>query len=472
MKSYKVKIWAIRKNTTSKRPSYQVRWSVDGREFSAVYGTKALAESHRADLVKATRNGEGFDTETGLPDSLMPKPKAVTWYEFAALYVDMKWKDAAAKSRDGMTDALATVLPSLAEEQPTRPSDRVLRRALRYFYLAPASREPGETREVPSDVAKALAWLTKASLPVAAIADPIHGRAALDAITRKLDGTRAGTEMIRRKRAVLANVIGYAIERGELAENPLPKIRWTMPKTVQRLDRRRVANPRQLEELLTAVSYVGGYKRARGRRLVAFFACLYYATMRPAEVVNLKESGCHLPETGWGSLTIEKTKPLAGKQWTDSGESHDDRGLKQRAEGETRVIPIPPVLVAYLRAHLDEFGTATDGRVFGNERGGLVGSSTYDRVWHEARMYALTEPQRESLLAQRPYDLRHAGISFGLRATRDPARIAERAGHSVEVMMTRYSWVLDEHDASANKVMDDALRAYGTDNAPDPQSDG
>ncbi|WP_436788598.1 tyrosine-type recombinase/integrase, partial [Yinghuangia sp. YIM S10712] len=286
---------------------------------------------------------------------------------------------------------------------------------------------------------------------------------------RALDGTRAGTEVIRRKRAVLANVIGYAIECRELAENPLGKIGWKMPKTVQRLDRRRVANPRQVEELLTAVSYVGGYKRARGRRLVAFFACLYYATMRPAEAVNLKADGCNLPETGWGSLTIEKTRPLAGKRWTDSGESHDNRGLKQRAEGETRVIPIPPSLVAYLRAHLDTFGTAKDGRVFGNERGGLVGSSTYDRVWHEARTYALTETQQASLLAQRPYDLRHAGISFGLRATRDPALIAERAGHSVEVLMTRYSWVLDDQDESANKVMEAAFRAYSTD--PD-QADG
>ncbi|MGA4543139.1 hypothetical protein ACPA54_24425 [Uniformispora flossi] len=77
---------------------------------------------------------------------------------------------------------------------------------------------------------------------------------------------------------------------------------------------------------------------------------------------------------------------------------------------------------------------------------------------------------RESLLEHRPCDLRHAGISFGLRATRDPARIAERTGHSVDVMMTRYSWVLDEHDASANKVMDDALRAYGTD-VPDTEDD-
>ncbi|MGW1880813.1 hypothetical protein [Streptomyces sp. NPDC001975] len=64
-------------------------------------------------------------------------------------------------------------------------------------------------------------------------------------------------------------------------------------------------------------------------------------------------------------------------------------GLKAREAKSDRPVPIPPVLVAALRAHLDAFGTAKEGRVFGNERGGVVGSSTYWRVWEEARVYAL-----------------------------------------------------------------------------------
>ncbi|MEY9814384.1 integrase [Streptomyces albogriseolus] len=53
-----------------------------------------------------------------------------------------------------------------------------------------------------------------------------------------------------------------------------------------------------------------------------------------------------------------------------------------------RLVPIPPQLVAILRQHLDTFGTAEDGRLFTNERGGVVGSSTYYRVWQEARALA------------------------------------------------------------------------------------
>ncbi len=41
-----------------------------------------------------------------------------------------------------------------------------------------------------------------------------------------------------------------------------------------------------------------------------------------------------------------------------SGERHDRPGLKAREAKSDRPVPIPPVLVAILRAHLDTFGTA------------------------------------------------------------------------------------------------------------------
>ncbi|GGJ69858.1 hypothetical protein GCM10010121_095620 [Streptomyces brasiliensis] len=49
----------------------------------------------------------------------------------------------------------------------------------------------------------------------------------------------------------------------------------------------------------------------RGRRLVAFYAVLYYAGLRPAEAVGLRLSDCHLPETSWGTLTLRETRPVS-----------------------------------------------------------------------------------------------------------------------------------------------------------------
>lgn len=49
-------------------------------------------------------------------------------------------------------------------------------------------------------------------------------------------------------------------------------INWRIAKTVKQVDPRVVANPTQARSLLCALSYVGGYRRARGRRLVGLFA--------------------------------------------------------------------------------------------------------------------------------------------------------------------------------------------------------
>lgn len=52
------------------------------------------------------------------------------------------------------------------------------------------------------------------------------------------------------------------------------------------MDRRVVVNIRQARELLTGVTYVGqrGKNGRRGERLVAFYACLYFAALRCGRV--------------------------------------------------------------------------------------------------------------------------------------------------------------------------------------------
>lgn len=75
-----------------------------------------------------------------------------------------------------------------------------------------------------------------------------------------------------------------------------------------------------------------------------------------------------------------RTKPTAGKRWTDTGEIHDNRGLKGRDDSEVRAVPIPPILVDIILAHIEEFGVADDGRIVTNERGGAPVSSTLSRA--------------------------------------------------------------------------------------------
>ena len=44
--------------------------------------------------------------------------------------------------------------------------------------------------------------------------------------------------------------------------------------------------------MLTATSYIG---RRQGPPFVAFYGCMFYAMMRPSEVIALAKDGCHLP---------------------------------------------------------------------------------------------------------------------------------------------------------------------------------
>ncbi|MEV0963714.1 site-specific integrase [Streptomyces sp. NPDC049910] len=459
MKSYKVSVWKISVNKTTKKPSYLVRWIVDGQPFSDSYKTKTLADRFRAQLVRALDKGEPFDTVTGLPDSLRGGKAALTFLDLAVKYVDARWAEASAKQRDSMTDALATVVPVLVKPGRGRPAPEVLRRALR-SYLLPV---PRRDRERPEEIAAAVKWAEKTSLPVAELQEIVRVHDLIDTLGRRLDGKPAATQTYRR-RAVVFNALEYAVELEYLPSNPLSRVRRKRGKrAVQEVDRRVVVNPRQARELLTALTYVGGYERASGRRLRAFFGCLYYAAMRPGEALGLRRSDCTLPESGWGRIELAETRPTAGKAWTDSGEAHDRRGLKQRAQGEVRIVPIPPPLVRLLREHLKEFGAAEDGRLFASERGNVVAASSYSRAWKQARELALVPEQATSVLACRPYDLRHAGVSQWLNSGVPAPEVAARAGHSVDVLLKIYARCIDGQEQEMN---DRIMHGLGEDGDP------
>ncbi|MGW4729710.1 hypothetical protein ACWEQC_11120 [Streptomyces shenzhenensis] len=127
---------------------------------------------------------------------------------------------------------------------------------------------------------------------------------------------------------------------------------------------------------------------------------------------------------------------------------------------EVRPVPILPQLVVILRAPLATFGTAKDGRLFTNERGGVVGSSTYYRVWQEARTLALPSAAVASPLAARPYDLRHSALSTWLNAGVDPTEVAARAGNSVEVLLSRYAKCIDGRQEIVNRKIEELLSEY------------
>ena len=157
MKSYDVKFWAIRPGKAKTRRTYEIRWKVGRTPHSSTLGNKAQADNFLSDLRQAARNEEAFDTDTGLPDSMITTTsRGRSWLEFCLSYVDMKWPSAAPKTRDALIDALATIIPVVVGEEAPEGMDRgTLRSALRHFALTPASRELHR----PPAAAAALRWL-------------------------------------------------------------------------------------------------------------------------------------------------------------------------------------------------------------------------------------------------------------------------------------------------------------------------
>ncbi|MFD0330453.1 tyrosine-type recombinase/integrase [Streptacidiphilus monticola] len=168
-------------------------------------------------------------------------------------------------------------------------------------------------------------------------------------MTTRLDGTRVAASSVKRIRRALNPVLEYAVHKQALPTNPLPKQKAaarTKPNTA--IDKRCLISLEHTALLLDAI-----YHRPRGGpRLHAFFATLRYCGLRPEEAVALRVSDVTLPEEGWGELTVHRATPEVGRQWTDSGEIHDNRPLKGREAGDTRLVPVQPDLVKILRAHI------------------------------------------------------------------------------------------------------------------------
>jgi integrase len=97
---------------------------------------------------------------------------------------------------------------------------------------------------------------------------------------------------------------------------------------------------------------------------------------------------------GWGRIDLANSAPRAGTEWTDDGASREERGLKHRAATETRSIPILPVLVRMLRAHIARYGADPGGRLFRTARSGPLNDTGYGQLWQRARPLALTPAQQ------------------------------------------------------------------------------
>jgi integrase len=447
-----VRFRAVRKYVGARGTTYTVPWSVNGKMHQRTFSARKLADVFRSELQVAARSGVTFSLETGLPQERSAGERTrISWYTHACEFTDHKWPQASPRHRKGLAEALTDLTLALVDQPPP---DRARLRRLLYSWSFNAATRQGP---VPADNHRALKWIEAHSLPLANMEQATTLRTGLEAISRKQDGSPAAPATVTRKRSAFYSALQFAVELEYFVANPLDRVSWRAPVSSDLVDRRVVVNPDQARALLRAV-------RGHMPALEAFFACLYYAGLRPAEAVNLRAADCELPESGWGSLLLSGSYQVSGSAWSRTGTRGEEQALKHRARKATRRVPAHPELVATLRAHLAEFGTGVDGRLFVNRTGKAgtplappfsnpLAMNTAYRVWGRARVDALSPEQVKSPLAQRPYDLRHACLSTWLNAGVPATQVADWAGHSVNVLLKVYaSCIVGQDEASLRRI--------------------
>jgi hypothetical protein len=251
----------------------------------------------------------------------------VTWYQHAAAYAAMKWPTLAAHSRASVAEALATITPAMTRAAPERPPTSQLRTALYQHAFSPA-----RTPTAGPETTRALAWAQQASLPVTRLADPQVLRRALDALTLRLDGSRAAANTIHPR---------YSTALWATRSKPACCTPTGRPNQLARSQGRHCGRPQDGGQPGAGLS-LAHCRSQDPPTLTAFFGCLHYAALRSEEAIALRRADCAPPDHGWGMLTLTQAAPRTAAAWTGNGTSHEQRGLKHRPAGSVRSHPARP----------------------------------------------------------------------------------------------------------------------------------
>jgi integrase len=438
----KVQVFAIGsppKGTPTAKRRYRVKWRIDGRDRTRAFKTRAEADRYRRLLLDAVSAGELFDDATGEPMSW--NAGSLTWFAWSQQWLSLKWPQWAGTTRKTAVETLATITPLMVRSgAPDPPADLVT--WLRSAGYLPAA---GASATTP-------AWLERWSVPLHEIT-PALLEQVLTAATTRQDGRPVTAAVARRRKNSLGAVLRAAVRRDLIDRNPMDRVEWRTPSRDMTLD---VATVASVADVIAVVDHVAELDSAAAR-YAALFACVGLAGLRPSEAIGLRRRDLELPATGWGLARVRGATTEPGARYTDDGDRAEVKGLKHRATGAVREVPLPPMLVERLRAHLEQW--PDDEHLFRNVGGRPMTPTSYNPVWRRARAAAWGD--RPELASTTVYDLRHAAATMMLQAGVPPAEVARRLGHSIDILLRVYAGVLVEERDRSNELIDRELERLG-----------
>lgn len=198
-----------------------------------------------------------------------------------------------------------------------------------------------------------------------------------------------------------------------------------------------------------------------------FVLVMALSGLRPGEAVGLLWEDVELPaENGWGWLVVRRSHRPTQDRWLDPDEDPEWGPLKDRDLTETRRVPVPPLLVAKLRAHREQYGDGPGGLVF-HRNGKPFDHDMFGRsVWEPARSklfprratLAADDPRQPKLSRLRRHDLRHAACSWWLRERVDVVVCQRWSGHrTLSVFLDIYQGIAPGREDEGIERLDESL---------------
>lgn len=432
----KVNIFPVKKFENSTETNHKttirwrVKWRVNGHDKTRSFTNRTEADELHRRLTTAKRNIEEFDVFTGLPTSW--KNIQRTFAECATEFVSAKWTGWSAAHRRSTVEDLAHALIFLVKPGAVSPFGReVLSKAARLHILI-----PNAIASTDAEVAAATSWLKKNSLPL----DQVNFKVAnqmMTAITKLLNGKgNVAPDTHHRRKTACSSVFEYAIKCNYSKVNHLAK--YEVPGQNAQIDKRSILTKEECRALVTILD--GGTRR--DLRMSLFLCILWMAGLRPSEVLALRKGDLVKDGHGGHELILSRASVPCGTMYSNSGASKDDKGLKWRAVGATRVVPVPKELVKRLRAYTK--GMKSSDLIFESNAPGVSLSLTvFEDHWVKIR------PGITKL-----YDLRHTNASILIYAGLNVAEVAARLGHSIGVCSSKYIHFFNQYNKTSNRKVE------------------
>jgi len=455
-------------------------WDVKGKSD----GVQWFKRFHKAGLAETWRERAERDFARGLPFDLKTKqfvepqapagPVAPSVFALTELYFNQhpEWepatKEAAARSFNRARRWLLVPGAELAGDDLVAVED----------YLSRASFLPARLEGRITDRQRAgRRWLEAHSAPADSLTSKqIEAFVSVIEVSERKPGTRLSAATLTRYLQPLRAAWNWAIARDDL---PIDRSPWVVVRARRKVkgkatlaagraglavDADMVLSVPQVLALAEACVTEGAW----GGVVECFVLVMALCGLRPGEAAGLVSEDLELPpadEPGW--LVVRRTHRPTRDRWLDLDEDPEWGPLKDRDLTESRRVPVPSLLVARLRRHLELYGEGPGGLVFHRNGRAFAGNWFAASVWAPAcaKLFprrtdlAPDDPRQSKLSRLRRHDLRHAACSWWLREGVDAVVCQRWSGHrTLSVFLDIYQGVAPGREDRGVRRLEQSLR--------------